>query len=284
MKTIVRLSTLIAAISVALGSAAPALAEPVWPAAPPPYAVDVPSPHPAIAVGVADLVAMGGLVPIGVGVGFEVNDNGWEKAASIMGAGLGVGVHGVAALLHGADDAKRTLKDPVAAGFGWMFTSLSASGVGAGLGLVIGGERDGKPIGGVIAATSLIFLAPGIPLIADGERSAPVYQTPHQFPGDPPPPRPEDAPTRMNSPAMVGFGAASVTLGGISSMVGIAGLSADSSGYGSALNALGAVTLASGLGLAVFVGTPLLVVGSRRVPDVPTVYVGPGGVNVGGSF
>ncbi len=241
------------------------------------------SEHPALAVGVADLVATAVLVPTGVGVGVVVNDNGWEKASSLIGAGLGIGVHGMAAILHGANDGGRRLKDPVAAGFGWMFTSLAASGAGAGLGLVIGGERDGKPIGGIIAATSLIFLAPGIPLIADGELGA--KRTPFEAVARSAPT--ETGPTRTNSPAMVAVGATFVTLSGLASIAGLAGVAATAdatNAFDRGLGNVSAAVLASGLGLAVFVGTPLLVVGARRVPDVPTVSIGPGGVGVSGSF
>ncbi|MFO0616192.1 MAG: hypothetical protein U0414_26600 [Polyangiaceae bacterium] len=277
MSRTVRTSTLAAcavALSCALGIAPAARAEP--PADTPNHGA-----HPALVVGAADLAVTGVLVPIGIGMGAGVRDNGWEKASAVIGAGLGLGAIGAAAAIHGEGEGARTLKDPVAAGFGWMFTSLAASGVGAGLGLVIGGDEAAKPVGGILAASSLAFLAPGIPLIADGERTA--VEPPRWGP----PAEADRARTEMNSPAMVGIGSTCIVLGGLGSFIGLAGVVAGSGISGSGgeqLSGIGGGLLGGGLALALAVGTPLVVVGAKRVPAAPSVGVGPSRITMRGEF
>lgn len=256
-------------------------------------------PHPALALGVGDLVLAAAMIPAGIGVGVGVEDNGWEKASTLIGAGLGLGTLGAVATAHGVADGDRRLKDPIAAGFGWFFTSLSAGGVGAGVGLLVGGEEAGKPIGGVIAASSLIFLAPGIPLIADGESSSVKVPAPSEWGRPPaqngwavPAPSPEGGwvqvpppvpyPTRLNSAAMVGVGSVFLIVGGLGSIVGLAGVAIGANIQEEGVTALGGGVLAAGLGTAL-VGLPLVIVGAKEVPDV-SVTAGPGGIGLSGSF
>lgn len=258
---------------------------------PPTVVTEAAPAHPALVVGVGGLVLGGAMIPVGIGVGAGVADNGWEKASALIGAGVGLGGLGLAASIHGADDGSRRLRDRVAAGFGWFFTSLAAGGVGAGAGLMIGGEEAGRPVGGVLAASSLLFLAPGIPLLVHGERSVdrpPVAQPwmpgPQDVSGLPAVPPATVGETEMNSPAMVGIGSSCIILGGIGSFFGSVLLAAGTDSSVDGFIELGGALLGGSLGTAVVVGLPLVVVGAHRVPIAPSISLGPGGIVASGAF